>query len=67
MEKDKDILKIKEENIESNITFTLSELSVPLLELKATGEIYVRGELIEENKEVVEALKYFLKKQNLIQ
>ena len=33
----------------------------PVLELKSNGEIFVRGELVETNKEVVEALKDFLR------
>ena len=44
-----------------NIVFQMANAEPPVLELKSNGEIFVRGELVETNKEVVEALKDFLR------
>ena len=34
--------------------------SIPIMELKANGDIYVKGKLVENDKEVVEGLRMFL-------
>ena len=52
--------------LESNtITFTTSN-SEPILELKQNGDIFVKGKLIENDKEVVDALREFLQTQGFI-
>ena len=52
--------------LESNtITFTTSN-SEPILELKGDGDIFVKGKLIENDKEVVDALREFLQTQGFI-
>ena len=52
--------------LQSNtITFTASNTE-PLLELKGDGDIFVKGKLIENDKEVVDALREFLKTQGFI-
>ena len=33
---------------------------IPVMELKANGDIYVKGKLVENDKEVVEGLRMFL-------
>ena len=52
--------------LESNtITFTASN-SEPILELKADGDIFVKGKLVENDTEVVDALREFLQTQGFI-
>ncbi len=54
-------IKIRETNIENNIQFNLNEnLEEPILLLKENGDIFVKGKLIENDKEVVDALREFL-------
>ena len=47
------------------ITFQNSGESTPIIELKANGDIYVKGNLIENDKEVVDAMREFLNKLGL--
>jgi hypothetical protein len=49
----------------SNITFNASATE-PILELKGNGDIFVKGKLIENDIEVVDALREFLKTQRFI-
>jgi hypothetical protein len=49
----------------SNITFNASTTE-PILELKGNGDIFVKGKLIENDIEVVDALREFLKTQRFI-
>ena len=48
----------------NNITFTSA--TEPILELKGNGDIFVKGKLIENDKEVVDALREFLQTQGFI-
>ena len=48
-----------------NITFNASATE-PILELKGNGDIFVKGKLIENDIEVVDALREFLKTQRFI-
>ena len=43
-----------------NILFEVKELPTPILELRENGDIFVKGKLIENDKEVVDALREFL-------
>ena len=53
-------------NVEPNtITFQKNGESTPIIELKSNGDIYVKGNLIENDKEVVDAMREFLSKANL--
>jgi len=45
---------------EEKIIFTDPESIVPILELKANGDIFVKGKLVENDKEVVKGMKEFL-------
>jgi hypothetical protein len=38
----------------------------PMLELKSNGDIFVKGRLVENDKEVVDAMREFLGYQGLI-
>ena len=49
----------------NTITFKNNGESTPIIELKANGDIYVKGNLIENDKEVVDAMREFLNKANL--
>ena len=49
----------------STITFNASATE-PILELKGNGDIFVKGKLIENDKEVVGALREFLQTQGFI-
>ncbi len=48
------------DNQENNITFDVKYLLTPILELKQNGDILVKGKLIENDSEVVDALREFL-------
>jgi hypothetical protein len=48
-----------------SITFQNNGESTPIIELKANGDIYVKGNLIENDKEVVDAMREFLNKLGL--
>jgi hypothetical protein len=48
-------------NVEPNtITFQNNEESTPIIELKSNGDNYVKGNLIENDKELVDAMREFL-------
>jgi len=49
-----------EDNVENNIAFHCADGEV--MKLCENGDIFVNGELAENNKQVVEGMKYFLKK-----
>ena len=51
--------------IQSN-TITFTSATEPILELKGNGDIFVKGKLIENDIEVVDALREFLKTQRFI-
>ena len=42
------------------IIFNVSGIDVPVLELRENGDIYVKGNLVENDVEVVEALREFI-------
>lgn len=50
---------------ESSIHFLASN-SQEMLKLCGNGDIYVRGRLVENDKEVVDAMRQFLKLQNFL-
>ena len=54
-----------DKELESNTTFFMQN-STEILKLCFNGDIYVHGRLAENDKEVVDALRDFLKSQNLI-
>jgi len=50
--------------IEPNtISFHFTGQDTPILKLHANGDIFVKGSLAENDKEVVEAMRTFLKSQ----
>jgi hypothetical protein len=51
--------------LESN-TITFTSATEPILELKGNGDIFVKGKLIENDIEVVDALREFLRTQGFI-
>ena len=55
-------MEINENNQQANIEFQFQVpgLEVPILELKYNGDILVKGKLIENDKELVDALRIFL-------
>lgn len=55
-----DIQDVGKKEMASIAFRTNPEQAVPILELKDNGDIFVHGKLIENDKEVVTALKEFL-------
>jgi|TARA_R110000822_G_scaffold6851_5_gene28619 hypothetical protein len=49
----------------STFTFTPTSSVVPIFELKENGDILVKGNLIENDKKVVDAMREFLNLENL--
>ncbi len=48
---------LKEEN---NVEFFVQSMDKPILELKSNGDIFVKGKLIENDKEVVDGMRLLL-------
>jgi len=48
---------------ENSIIFNIDGLEVPVLELRQNGDIYVKGNLVENDVEVVDALRLFVQQQ----
>lgn len=48
---------------ENAIIFNVDGLDVPVLELRANGDILVKGNLVENDVEVVDALREFISAQ----
>ncbi len=48
---------IKDEN---KIEFFVQSMKTPIIELKANGDIFVKGKLIENDKEVVDGMRQLL-------
>ena len=54
-------LKVKEQDLAENaIIFNVTGLDMPVLELRQNGDIIVKGKLVENDVEVVEALREFI-------
>tara|TARA_B110000977_G_C10702729_1_gene348037 strand:- start:33 stop:218 length:186 start_codon:yes stop_codon:yes gene_type:complete len=54
-------LKVKEQDLAENaIIFNVTGLDIPVLELRQNGDIIVKGKLVENDVEVVEALREFI-------
>lgn len=52
------------ENLAENaIIFNVDGLDVPVLELRQNGDIFVKGNLVENDVQVVEALREFITAQ----
>jgi len=50
-------------NVEPNtISFNIETLDEPILKLCANGDIFVKGKLVENDLEVVEGLREFLRR-----
>tara|TARA_R110000803_G_scaffold129867_9_gene197197 strand:- start:3991 stop:4176 length:186 start_codon:yes stop_codon:yes gene_type:complete len=57
----KNELKVKEQDlVENAIIFNVTGLDIPVLELRQNGDIIVKGKLVENDVEVVEALREFI-------
>jgi hypothetical protein len=50
----------KTELPENSIIFNVTGLDVPILELRQDGDILVKGNLVENDTQVVEALREFI-------
>jgi len=50
----------KTELPENSIIFNVTGLDVPILELRQDGDILVKGNLVENDIQVVEALREFI-------
>lgn len=48
---------------ENSIIFNVDSLDTPVLELRANGDILVKGNLVENDVEVVNALREFIAAQ----
>jgi hypothetical protein len=60
-------LKLKSELEPNTIRFDLGKSeNEPIILLKDNGDIYVRGKLVENDKEVVDAMREFLKYSEFI-
>ena len=60
-------LKLKSELEPNTITFDLGKNeNEPIILLKDNGDIFVKGKLIENDKEVVDAMREFLKQSGFI-
>jgi len=57
-------LKLKKEP--NTIIFNLGKGDEPILLLKENGDIFVKGKLIENDKEIVDAMREFLKYSGFI-
>ena len=44
----------------NNIVFNISDTFTPIIELKSNGDIYVKGKLVDNDKEVVDAIREFI-------
>ena len=56
----------KKENRDTENIFLIINNNVKLLEFKVNGDIYVKDKLIENDKEVIDAFREFLKNQNYL-
>jgi hypothetical protein len=58
-------LIIKKSDLETNtISFIIENEKEPIIKLCANGDIFVRDKLVENDLEVVEGMREFLKKAN---
>lgn len=58
------IIKYKKE--ENLVIFQIINENKSILEFKENGDIFVKGKLVENDKEVVDGFREFLKGQSLI-
>ena len=63
-----EVLTLKSELPPNNITFFTNNNRIenPILELKGNGDIFVKGKLVENDKEVVDAMREFLGHQGFL-
>lgn len=55
------VVETTQQNLpEGSIIFNVDSLDVPILELRQNGDIFVKGNLVENDIEVVDALRVFL-------
>lgn len=58
-------MTIKQSDLESNtISFITADETEPIIKLCQNGDIFVKGKLVENDLEVVEGMREFLKKSN---
>ncbi len=58
-------ITIKQSDLESNtISFITADETEPIIKLCQNGDIFVKGKLVENDLEVVEGMRDFLKKAN---
>ncbi len=63
IENKRDTLSLTNSDIKNNnIYFCVNPSDGPIMEFKENGDIYVKGKLIENDKEVVDAMREFLQK-----
>jgi hypothetical protein len=56
------IMQELEFNNKNTINFIVNDLEYPILSLRENGDIYVKNKLVENDKEIVEALREFIRK-----
>jgi len=60
MNKEVEIIELKGSDLESNtITFNMPD-TTEIIKLCTNGDIFIKGKLIENDKEVVDAMREFL-------
>jgi hypothetical protein len=60
MSKEVEIIELKGSDLESNtITFNMTD-TTEIIKLCKNGDIFIKGKLIENDKEVVDAMREFL-------
>ena len=57
----KNDFEVKEIPLSRKVVFQFNKLEQPALELHENGDIFVRGKLVENDKEVVDGLRDMLK------
>ena len=66
MSKEEKVLELKGSELEPNtISFTTTD-TMEIIKLCENGDIFVKGKLIENDKEVVDAMREFLKHSGFI-
>jgi len=57
------IISVDQKYVNNNVVFQLNNED-PILELRKNGDIFVKGKLVENDKEVVDGLREFLEGVN---
>lgn len=55
-----ELINFVPEPVKAAITFTVDNGATEILRFEANGDIFVKGRMVENDKEVIEALRTFL-------